>query len=265
MLKGIGMLLGGIAMAALGIFGTIGSIEASQGDGGTVYYGLILVGAITVLRGVVSLIRAAELKSGLTKAGEESLVDRIGNTVKLWHVLLVVIPLAIWAIIHFTAPSGGGGSPKPQPKAISPNVTRENYDRLTGDMTLAEVQEVLGKSHASDPAGQIHTWHSGNVTIEVRLEESRGILPIGGSSGKIVSRTFDEQGGDRETVRSMWYRYREVTGKHPESRKKNPDPQVLAREMRNMGILNQMTMKEILEMLKTGREKGWEPGAPLTE
>jgi outer membrane protein assembly factor BamE (lipoprotein component of BamABCDE complex) len=97
---------------------------------------------------------------------------------------LVLIQLAGWP----TEAPGQKPKPKPKPKSaatVNPNLTRENYEKITVGMTLDEVRKMLGGSSLSGRSkgdSSTYTWHR---TSQLDPEH----IVVNFKDGKVVSKS----------------------------------------------------------------------------
>ncbi len=142
-------------------------------------------------------------------------------------------------------------------------VTMENYKRLNNQMTLSEVEEILGKADQTEQK---------NGKVGYRWSNADGHIIVEFRDDKIVSRTCRLQGGSPspggsspEMLMQRHY-YFQATRIYPEARQSQPDPEVLARQMKADSFgFNDLSPEEVLDILKMGREQDWPSGEDGSE
>lgn len=152
-------------------------------------------------------------------------------------------------------------------RGSNPRVTWENYNRLNNQMTLSEVEEILGKADQTQQKnGKVgYRWSNADEHITIEFRGDKMVLRKGhldgaspSSDGGISSR---DGGFSFETAQREGYYYR-ATLTCPEARQSQPDPEVLARQMKMIDspLFKDMSTEELLDILKMGREQGWRSG-----
>lgn len=94
-IRGVAGTVFGVVLCLVAIVGSIYSYTTAK-DGGkyTIWSGGIVFGLIAAGYGVTAMIRAAQMKAGHVSKSGEAGIDRLGRSIKGWHLLLL-IPLAM--------------------------------------------------------------------------------------------------------------------------------------------------------------------------
>jgi len=198
----------------------------------------------------------------------------VGKAVGL-AVALVMVICAGFAVFEVVArlggrDSGGSGVASGGNGSLSSNnsrVTLENFNRLRDQMTLAEVEEILGKEtvRAENDGIVSCRWSNGDDYINVQFADGKLVKRVAGIHDTSGPLSQDKSGGDPAAPERshQMYLYRRATSDFPEARKDQPDPDVLTRQVKDnsMFLFDEMSTEEIIAMLRMGREQGWPSGA----